>query len=288
VPQGTNAFQQSAGNLNMAQQGTIASGMGPNMQQFANPYQNQVIDRTQQDIERQRQMATNTLGAQASAAGAFGGSRHGVAEGITNEGFARQAANTFANQRQQGFDTALGAAQRQQGIGLQASGQLGNLSQTGFDQAMRINQNQQQQGLSMQALNQQLIDAARAQYAGFSGAPERSLALPMQAVQAGNMGQSTQTGTQESNPGLLGYLSLGASLLSDRRLKTNVRPVGTRGGLTVYEWDWNEDGRHFADLAQPTVGFMADEVAQKYPEFVTVGADGYQRVNYAGLAAELG
>ena len=205
-----NAFQQSAQGLQMAGQGTVASGMGPNIQAFQNPYTQQVIDRTQADIERQRQMAMNTLGAQASQAGAFGGSRQGVAESLTNEAFARQAADTLARQRQQGFNTALGAAQQQQGIGLQAAGQLANISNLGFGQAMDITQQQQQQGLAMQALNQQIIDEARRQYAGFTGAPQASLALPMQAVSAGNMGQQTQTTSMQ--PGLFNYLQLAASI----------------------------------------------------------------------------
>jgi len=33
---------------------------------------------------------------------------------------------------------------------------------------------------------------------------------------------------------------------------------------------------------------MADEVAETHPQFVITGADGYQRVDYVGLARELG
>jgi len=302
-----NAFQQSAQGIQMAGQGTIASGLGPNIAQFQNPYEQQVIDRTQQDIERQRQMAQNTLGYQASQAGAFGGSRQGVAESMTNEAFARQAADTLAQQRQQGFNTALGAAQNQQGIGLQASGQLADISNLGFGRAMDITRQQQQQGLAMQALNQQIIDAARQQYAGFTGAPERALQLPIAAVSAGNMGQGTQTATTQQQPGLLNYLSLGASLAaapmatasgaptlmgslfpSDRRLKTNIQPYAERNGLKFYTWDWNDEGKRVADPAQPTVGVMADELQATHPHLVHMADDGYLRVDYGGLAGELG
>lgn len=276
---GGNAFQQSAGAMNAAQAGTIASGMGPNIAAFQNPFQRQVIDRTQADIERQRQMAMNTLGAQASAAGAFGGSRHGVAEAMTNEGFARQAGDIFANQRMQGFNTALGAAQNQQNIGLQAAGQLGGLAGQQFGQAMGVSDMQMRQGMMQQALNQQLIDAAKAQYAGFTGSPQAALQLPLQAVAAGNMGQGSQQTSQQ--PGLLNYLALGASLFSDRRLKANVRPAGERGGVAFYVWDWNDEGQRVA-AGQPCHGVMADEV-EHIPGVVVTGPDGYQRVNYGVL-----
>jgi len=84
APQGQfNVNQAAAGGLQQAMQGTQQAMQGPlNVGAYANPYTSAVIDRTQQDIERQRQMAMNTLGAQATAAGAFGGSRQGVAEGV--------------------------------------------------------------------------------------------------------------------------------------------------------------------------------------------------------------
>lgn len=248
---------------------TAAGGI----QNYMNPYTQQVIDTSMADLERQRQMQMNQMGQQASAAGAFGGSREGVAQSLTNEAFARQGGQLASGLRQQGFQTALGASQQdvanqmqadlanqqagaqaaqfgqQQGLqaqlanqqagaraqefgqqqGLQAQmanqqaqlagsqqrlgagQQLANIGNLGFTQANTINQQQQQQGLAMQALNQQLIDAARQQYAGFTGAPGASLQLPVSAVSAGNMGQGTTTGTTEKQPGLFDYLSLAAS-----------------------------------------------------------------------------
>ena len=109
-----NVNQAAAGGLQQAMQGTQAAMQGPNIGQFMNPYTQQVTQNTLADLERQRQMQMNTMGAQASSAGAFGGSRHGVAEALTNEGFARQGAQAFGNLQQQGFNTALQAAQNQQ------------------------------------------------------------------------------------------------------------------------------------------------------------------------------
>ena len=58
-----------------AQIGPVGSMATANMQQYMNPYTQNVIERGQQDIMRQQQQAMNQLGAQATAAGAFGGSR---------------------------------------------------------------------------------------------------------------------------------------------------------------------------------------------------------------------
>jgi hypothetical protein len=208
-----NVFQQSAGAYNTALGGTqgAAMGQGPNIGQFMNPYQQMVTGQTMQDLERQRQMQMNTLGQQASQAGAFGGSRHGVAEALTNEGFARQGAQAFGNLQQQGFNTALGASQQQQQTQLNAANQMGQLANLGFGFGTQLNQQQAQQGALQQGLQQMLIDAAKGQFGGFTGAPGQALQLPMAAVGAANMGQQTQT--QQYNPGLFDYHKLGASFI---------------------------------------------------------------------------
>ena len=47
-------------------------------QQFMSPYQQQVIDTTLSEFDRQRQMAQQKIGAGAVGAGAFGGAREGI------------------------------------------------------------------------------------------------------------------------------------------------------------------------------------------------------------------
>ena len=237
---GGNVFQQSAQGLTGAMGGaqaamgyqpqnitaqTAAGGIGT----YMNPYTQQVIDTSMADLERQRQMQQNQLGAQASAARAFGGSRQGIAEAETNRAFAQQGGQLAAQLRQQGFNTALGASQQDVANQMQAAqanqqaglsganlrmagaGQLGNLAQQGFNMGQSIQQQQFQQGQAQQLLNQALIDAARAQYSGFTGAPAASLSLPLAALGIADMGQQTQT--DRTRPGLLNYLSAGLGLL---------------------------------------------------------------------------
>jgi hypothetical protein len=81
------------------------------MNQYMNPYDQAVTDRTLQGLETQRQMQMNDIGASATAANAFGGSRHGVTEALTNEAFANTAADTLATQNQASFAQAQQAAQ---------------------------------------------------------------------------------------------------------------------------------------------------------------------------------
>ena len=286
TPQGNfNVNQAAAGGLQQAMQGTQRAMAGPKIGQFMNPYTNTVTGQALSDLERQRLMQQNQIGAQASSAGAFGGSRHGVAEALTNEAFARQGAQTFGNLQQQGFNTALGAAQAQQGLQMGGAAQLGRLGQQAFSTGQAISQQQQQQGLMQQGLQQALIDAARGQYAGFTGAPQQALALPLAALGA-TPNQSTTT--QSKQPGLFDYLSLGATAYaaSDIRLKKDIKLLGKERGHNVYSWEWTDEGKRIADPSQPKVGVMAQELQETHPHLVKLGADGFLRVDYSGLAAE--
>ena len=211
TPGGFDVNQAAAGALQEAIGSTRGAMAGPlRVGQYMNPYQQAVIERTQEDIERQRQMAANQLGAQASAAGAFGGSRQGVAEGVLAGEYGRMGADIAAQQRQTGYSQALQSAMADRAARLGAAQQLGGLGQQAFGTGQAIQQQQMQQGLLQQAMQQQLIDAARGQYQGYIGEPERSMALPLEAL---GISQRRPFGATESaQPGLFSYLQFAAGL----------------------------------------------------------------------------
>jgi len=170
---------------------------------YQNPYTQQVIDTTQADIERQRQMAVNDLGAAATRANAFGGSRQGVAEGVTNAEFGRVAGNLIAPMRRDAFNTAMSNAMTDRSQRLGAANQLGGLANQAFTTGRTINQDMMQQGLMQRALQQSLIDAARQDFAGYANSPMQSLSPTIAALGAAPVPQSSTT---RQNPGILGIL----------------------------------------------------------------------------------
>jgi len=248
---------------------------------YMNPYISNVINQSAADLARQEAMQQNVIGAQATRAGAFGGSREAVQRAATSGEYQRNLANLSANLRQAGFTQAQQAAQQDiagamqaalanQAAGLQAQtttgqqslqsqlanqaalqqagqfgasqaqsaamanqqaalqaalanqqaglagsqqrlaagSQLANIANLGFGMGQTVQQNLAQQGMQQQALQQALIDAARGQYAGYTGAPQVSLGYLAQALGATPVPQSTTTSKQ---PGLFDYLTLGAS-----------------------------------------------------------------------------
>ena len=122
LQKGSEAIGQGIGAVG-AGLGTIGSAIGQtagatydfdptSYQQFMNPFTEDVIATTQADIARQGQMQQNVLGGQAVGAGAFGGSRQGIAQAEIARNVMDQQARTGAQLRTQGFQQAQQLAQQ--------------------------------------------------------------------------------------------------------------------------------------------------------------------------------
>jgi hypothetical protein len=78
--------------------------------QYMNPYTQNVIDSTMGDLDMARQNALNNTGVAASRGGAFGGDRHGIMEAQNNNDYMQNVARSSAQLRNQGFQNAQRAA----------------------------------------------------------------------------------------------------------------------------------------------------------------------------------
>jgi hypothetical protein len=220
-------------NLGMTGPGSIGS--------YMNPFTSQVRANALADLETARRAAIQQTGERAMQARAFGGSRQGVAEALTNAGFARQAGTLGTQLNEQAFNQAVQmqaadlARQQQaqaanQAAGLQGAqlrlagaGQLGSLAAQ--QQALRLGGAQAVMGAGgvRQALDQQQMDAIRNIGLQRLGIVQSSL-----GAQPANLGGTVQT-PMYSNPaaGALGGALAGAQLGSA------IPGVGTAIGAGV-------------------------------------------------------
>jgi hypothetical protein len=86
--------------------------------------------------------------------------------------------------------------------------------------------------------------------------------------------QAQMTSSLIGAGGALGGAGIMAA--SDRRLKKNIKRIGTHVlGIGLYTWDylWGE----------PFAGVMADEVEQVMPEAIVMHPSGFKMVNYLML-----
>lgn len=172
----------------------------------------------------------------------------------------------------QAFEQALGGyttnlASRQQ----QLSNLLGGL-QTGLGTAGTVTEFEQ--GLVNQGLS---IEQARS---------------AAQAASAQGGANLAQAGRKEESGGMFGDLLSAAAQAaatyyattgSDRKLKTNIQKIGQLpSGLPTYTWDWKEEFKHLVGN-QPTLGVIAQEAMEIFPEAVSMHPDGYLQVNYTRI-----
>ncbi len=113
-----------AGQNGLAALGGDASAMG----RLMNPYTGEVIDAVNSDFDRARGGVSANVNDQATRANAFGGSRHGVAEGMAQGELERNRMSTIAGLRQSGYRDAQGVAGQLANMGLagaQGGAQMG-------------------------------------------------------------------------------------------------------------------------------------------------------------------
>ena len=124
--QGVGSYQPfiTAAQSSVVQQ---AASAGPQaFQQFMSPFQQQVIDTTLQDFDRQAAMGRQNIRQAAVTAGAFGGCREGVQMAEFDAGNLRNRASLLAQLQQQGFTQAQNLAQQNfQNQGALAAQQMG-------------------------------------------------------------------------------------------------------------------------------------------------------------------
>ena len=205
-------------NLGLTGPGSIGS--------YMNPFTSEVRTNALADLESARRAAIQQTGERATQARAFGGSRQGVAEALTNQGFAKQAATLGTTLNEQAFNQAMAMQQADiarrsaadianqqaglQGAQLRLGGasQLGNLAAQ--QQALRLGGAQAVMGAggARQALDQQQMDAIRNIGLQRLGVVQSSL-----GAQPANLGMQATT-PQYSNPasGALGGALAGGKL----------------------------------------------------------------------------
>jgi len=179
-------------------------------QSMMNPYMQNVVERQQQDAQRQSDIARQAQGAQAARSGAFGGSGDYLMRGQMAGNLARQKGdiqaqglNTAYNQAQQQYNTQnqLNAQQQQFGAGLGLQGlqtaltganALGALGGQQYQQNMGINALQNQYGLQQQAQIQKDLDTKYQDFLNYQNYPYKQLGFMSDIIRGAPL---TQTGS---------------------------------------------------------------------------------------------
>lgn len=204
-----------------AQQATdpnaMSAYMSPYMQNAVDVQKNQAILDYQRQIPSMKAAATN--------AGAFGGSRQAITEGMGQEALQRQLGQIQGMGTQQAFQNAqqaqqYGAGLNMQGLGLagQAGATLGTLGQQQYGQNMGILAGQQQAGAQQQALAQQGLSNQYQDFLNQQNYPYKQLGFMSDILRGVPLTQQAQSvysapPNMMSQVGNLGIAGLAASKL---------------------------------------------------------------------------
>ena len=225
-----------------AQQVGTQDYTGQNVNQYMNPYMQNVVDIQQREAQRQADIAGTQRAGQAVRSGAFGGSRAGVMEAEAARNLAMQkgdiqaqgqnaafqnAQQQFNTQQQRDLQAQLanqgaglqaqqmgeqskqyGAGYGMQGLqtGLQAAGQLGQLGQTQYGQQLSNVGLQNQMGAQQQAQQQGILNQQIQNYAMAQQYPQQQLAF-MSNMLRGLPMQSTTANMYQAAPSNVSQLA---------------------------------------------------------------------------------
>ena len=194
---GSNIAAQQVGQQNASPQVMAQQLLNANINAYQNPYTDQVIKANETDILRGANMGLDMLGAQAQAAGGFGGSRHGVAMGEMGRGVAQQLAQSSAGLRQAGYQNAQAMAG--QDIANNFQSQLANQQGGQFDVNANMQRELANQSAGLQASQANQQNALQAQGMNQQYGMQGQLANQGNALQAGLANQSANMQGQMAN-----------------------------------------------------------------------------------------
>jgi hypothetical protein len=217
---GSNITAQQVGQQTASPQVMAQQLLNANINAYQNPYTDQVIKANETDILRGANMGLDMLGAQAQAAGGFGGSRHGVAMGEMGRGVAQELAQSSAGLRQAGYQNAQAMAG--QDIANNFQSQLANQQGGQFD----VNANMQRElanqsaGLQASQANQQnaLQSQGMNQQYGMQG-------------QLANQGNALQAGLANQQAGMQGQMANQSAGLQDIQNQMQASLANQNAGL---------------------------------------------------------
>jgi len=240
------------------------------LNQYMSPYVQNVIQRQQQDAQRQADIAAQTQGAQAARAGAFGGSGDYLMRGQAAGNLARQKGDIMATGMQNAYGQALSQfnqeqQQRQQaaqlneqsrqygaGLGLQGlqtalsgANALNTIGQTAFGQQKDINALQNQYGTQQQNQMNTILGNQYQEYLNKMNQPYKQLGFMSDIIRGAPLSQMGSTIYSTPPSAVSQIAGLGGAAITGAKL------FGASGGATK---DLKSRPAGLADLAVYNMG----------------------------------
>jgi len=192
-------------------------------QQYMSPYVQSVIEMQQRDAQRQADVAGTQQQAQATQAGAFGGSRDAIMRAERDRNLALQKGDIQATGLQNAYNSAQQQFNADQAKGLQGYSLLGQQGQAALGLQNQLGGMQQQQA-------QNMINVGQQNYAAEQNYPYKQMGFMSDIIRGAPL---TQTGSSvyQAAPSFLntaaGIVTAGAGALGAYNQYTRNNPTPT-------------------------------------------------------------
>ena len=207
---------------------------------YMNPYQQLVTDQLLRKAGERRGVERKRISDAAARAGAFGGSRHGVTEGMFDEATQEQLQDIQDRADMANFQNALAAAQADRASGLSAAAQQAQIGQAQQQALTQGLVGREKAATAEQALGQQIRDIGFQEFMQQQDFPQQKLA-EYSAIIRGHTPPTNQWQTKDvqqaysplqagiGTAGMLGGLAKGFGLMSK---EGGSIPYSKGGGLS--------------------------------------------------------
>lgn len=245
------------------------------LSQYMSPYVQNVIQRQQQDAQRQADIAMQAQNAQAARAGAFGGSGNMLMRSQMASNLARQKGDLMASGMQSAYAQALSqfnqeqqarqqAAQlneqsRQYGAGLGLQGlqtamtganTLGTLGQSQFQQGMDINKLQNQYGGQQQQQMQNILGTQYQNWLDQQNQPYKQMGFMSDIIRGTPLSQLGSTVYSAAPSAVSQLAGLGATAYgASMKAEGGAIKGYAKGGSVVEDVEYREKPAGLAELA---------------------------------------
>jgi len=190
--------------------GDIASGgklARTDLSPYLNPFTQNVVDTTMGEMNRQEQLGRLNVANEAQSQNAFGGDRFALENAANSDNWNRQKSSTLANLFNTGYNNAQESAKYDIGAQANAASALGGLANQGFGWGNELADRNNRAAGEQQGTLQQLTDAIKGQYQGFTNQGTNPGLNALLAVFQGlgsNMNSSKATSSGSSNSTSIG------------------------------------------------------------------------------------
>lgn len=257
------------------------------IESYMNPYIKGALDPAAREISEAGQREVNALDARYASMSAFGGSRAALARSQAQEKTLQQLGDLYGQGYAAAYESAVSIWGNERTRDLEAAGRFQLMGEGAHQMGVTDVSTLMTTGAMSREVQQAILDFDYQQWTEQRDWDLRGLSALLASIQGtkGSYRTTTTSTTKVEEDNTAEYVGaavqlIGLAMMSDRRLKENIKFLGKFMGHKLYTWTWNDIARSLG-VRGPEFGVIAQEVI--HTDAVQLTNSGFLMVNYRRL-----